>query len=65
MAARLNRRLPKLLRHDSHEDEHPAEQRPLDQVWQKQAKQERRRRTARKVAENAADLANDILSAWP
>jgi hypothetical protein len=65
MAARLNRRSPKPLRHDLHEEEHPSGQEPLDHVWQKQAKQARRRGTARKVAEKAVDLVSDILSAWP
>ena len=71
MAARLNWRLPKSPRHDSPdeeqaaEEEHPPGQKPLDQVWQKQAKQAQRRRTARKVAENTVDLVSDILSFWP
>jgi len=64
MAARLNRRSPKPPQQEPRAGEQPGEREPLDQVWQEQAKEARRRRTARKLAENAANVAIDILSAW-
>jgi hypothetical protein len=64
MAARLNRRWAKPPPRDRDEKQHPAGQKPLDQAWQKQAKQARRRRTGRQAG-SAVDLVSAILAFWP